>query len=50
MNEYKVYLTNLGAWKGSFPSLCEAVVFARKLGFETAIYLDGELIRTCKPY
>ena len=47
---YTVYLTDFGITKGTFPTLCQAVVFARQLGFETAIVYGDELVRTCKPY
>jgi|688.fasta_scaffold166001_1 hypothetical protein len=47
---YTVFMTNFGMNKGSFPTLDQAVQHAKLLGFECAIFKDGELIRVVKPY
>ena len=47
---FTVHMVNFNMNKGTFATLEEAVAQARALGFECAIFRDGELIRQVKPY
>jgi len=47
---YTVHMVNFNMNKGSFPTLEQAVAQAKALGFECAIFKDGEFIRDVKPY
>jgi hypothetical protein len=55
MTTYSVLMINFGIFKGTFDTLDAAVVHAKNLGFECAIYMnapgkDSEMVRTVKPY
>lgn len=55
MTTYSVLMINFGIFKGTFDTLDAAVVHAKGLGFECAIYMnapgkDSEMVRTVKPY
>lgn len=47
---FTVYMVNFNLNKGTFSTLAEAVAQARALGFECAIFLDGEFVQAVKPY
>lgn len=51
---YTVFMVNFGMTKGTFAHLEDAIVFAKGLGFECAIYKSDEhpwqYIRAVKPY
>lgn len=47
---FTVHMVNFNMNKGTFATLEEAVAQARALGFECAIFQDGELICHVKPY
>jgi len=47
---FTVHMVNFNMNKGTFPTLAEAVAQARALGFECAIFLDGEFVQSVKPY
>ena len=47
---FTVHMVNFNLNKGTFATLDEAVAQAKVLGFECAIFCDGEFIQSVKPY
>lgn len=47
---FTVHMVNFNLNKGTFATLDEAVAQAKALGFECAIFCDGEFIQSVKPY
>lgn len=47
---FTVHMVNFNMNKGTFATLDEAVAQARALGFECAIFRDGEFVQSVKPY
>ena len=47
---YTVHMVNFNMNKAWFSTLEQAVALAKALGFECAIFKDGEFIKSVKPY